>query len=138
MSEKVLIVPCSGIGKTYGSVAREAAYIAVEELRPAKTEIAPLSLIVLGDEATAERVRCYPAVTIDGCKLACASKMVAETGGRVAAGLTVLDTYRQHRDLKPQGISQLNDKGLELAHVLAEEIAAQADRALDGKEEEHA
>lgn len=138
MSEKVLIVPCSGIGKTYGSVAREAAYITVEELRPAETEIAPLSLIVLGDEATAERVRRYPAVTIDGCKLACASKMVAETGGHVAAGLTVLDTYRQHRDLKPQGISQLNDKGLELARVLAEEIAAQADRALDGKEEEHA
>jgi hypothetical protein len=32
--QRVCIVPCSGIGKTYGSVTREAAY-AAEELRPA-------------------------------------------------------------------------------------------------------
>ena len=28
---KVVIVPCSGIGKTYGTVSREAAYIITEE-----------------------------------------------------------------------------------------------------------
>ena len=31
---KIVIVPCSGIGKTYGSVSREAAYTVVEDLRP--------------------------------------------------------------------------------------------------------
>ena len=30
---KVVIVPCSGIGKTYGTVSREAAYEVVEKVR---------------------------------------------------------------------------------------------------------
>ncbi len=31
---KVIIVPCSGIGKPFGTVSREAAYDLCEELRP--------------------------------------------------------------------------------------------------------
>ena len=34
---KVVIVPCSGIGKTYGTVSREAAYVLTEEIRPEET-----------------------------------------------------------------------------------------------------
>jgi hypothetical protein len=32
--QKVIIVPCSGIGKPYGTVSREAAYEVTEDLRP--------------------------------------------------------------------------------------------------------
>ena len=32
--ETVVVVPCSGIGKTFGSVSREAAYDLCEDLRP--------------------------------------------------------------------------------------------------------
>ena len=46
--EKVVIVPCSGIGKTYGSVSREAAYKVAEDMRPADTQLVALSLLVLG------------------------------------------------------------------------------------------
>jgi hypothetical protein len=34
---KVMVVPCSGIGKTYGTVSREAAYEVTEDLRPGAT-----------------------------------------------------------------------------------------------------
>ena len=74
---KVVIVPCSGIGKTYGTVSREAAYDLVEDLRPETTELVALSLLVLGDERARATVAACPAVTIDGCKLACATKMVS-------------------------------------------------------------
>ena len=40
---KVIIVPCSGIGKTYGTVSREAAYEVVEDLRPETAGIVALS-----------------------------------------------------------------------------------------------
>ncbi len=46
---KVVIVPCSGIGKTYGTVSREAAYELIEDLRPETAQLVPLSLLVLGD-----------------------------------------------------------------------------------------
>ena len=120
---KVVIVPCSGIGKTYGTVSRAAAYDLVEELRPETTGLVGLPLLVLGDKQARATVAACLAVTIDGCKLACATKMVAQSGGTVGHSVAVLDVYRRHRDLKPQGIAELNAGGRQLAHALAEELA---------------
>ncbi len=126
--QKVVIVPCSGIGKTYGSVGREAAYDLTEDLRPESTQLVALSLLVLGDEQTRKEVAGRPAITMDGCKLACAAKMVKESGGNVIQEYDVLDVYRRHRKLKPRGIAVLNETGKQLAHVLAEEIAEVVDQ----------
>jgi uncharacterized metal-binding protein len=119
---KVVIVPCSGIGKTYGTVSRAAAYQVVEEDRPEATQLAPLALLVMGDEESRQALAAYPAVTIDGCKLACATKMVEQCGGQVAREFAVLDVYRRYRELKPQGIAELNEGGERLALALALEI----------------
>jgi uncharacterized metal-binding protein len=127
---RVCIVPCSGIGKTYGSVTREAAYVVTEDLRSETTEIVPLSLLVLGDEAAREAVRQAQVITLDGCKLACASVNVRQAGGEVARDYAVLDFYRQHRDLKPTGIAELSEGGRALARALAEEIAGVSDELL--------
>ena len=128
MTHKTLIVPCSGIGKTYGSVAREAAYIVTEDLCPQTAKLVPLALIVLGDEEVKQTLAASPAIAIDGCKLSCAAKVIAESGGTVAHALQVLDVYRRHRELKPAGIAELNKAGKELAKVLAEEVSSLVDR----------
>ncbi len=119
----VVVIPCSGIGKTYGSVAREAAYVLCEDLRPGRTRVVALAKLVLGEPEARERVRACPVVTIDGCKLMCASKLVAHSGGTVACEVDVLEVYRRHKDLKPEGIAELNEQGQRLARVLAEEVA---------------
>jgi uncharacterized metal-binding protein len=131
MHKKVVIVPCSGIGKSYGTVAREGAFAVTEDLCPEQTQLVPLSLLVLGDETARTDVTGAPAITIDGCKLACAAKMVAESGGHVTHDLAVLDVYRRHRDLKPQGIAELNEKGHRLAQVLAKEVEAMVDELIE-------
>jgi len=133
MSGKVVIVPCSGIGKTFGTVSREAAYAVVEDLRPDAAELVALSLLVLGDEAARAAVAEHPTVTIDGCRLACATKMVRESGLPVARSFTVLDAFRKYRDLKPEGISSLNPEGQKLARVLAEEVAEAVDEVVKGE-----
>jgi uncharacterized metal-binding protein len=125
--KKVVIVPCSGIGKTYGSVSREAAYVVVEDLRPENTQLVALSMLVLGDEETQAKINGHKAITIDGCKLACAAKMVQECGGEIAEKYAVLDVYRRYKQHKPQGIAELNEGGQNLARALAEEIAAVVD-----------
>ena len=128
MSErKIVIVPCSGIGKTYGTVTREAAYDLTEDLRPDDTQLVALSMLVLGDAGARAAVDGSQAITIDGCKLACATKMVRDSGGTVAKDYAVLDAYRRHKAFKPAGIAELNEGGLQLAHALAEEIAAEID-----------
>jgi uncharacterized metal-binding protein len=128
----VCLVPCSGIGKTYGSVTREAAYVVVEELRPESTRIVPLSLLVLGDEDAQTAVRVAQVITLDGCKLACASVNVRQAGGTVAREYAVLDFYRRHKNLKPQGIAELNEGGLALARALAQEVAEVSDTLTEG------
>jgi len=132
--QKIIIVPCSGIGKPYGTVSREAAYAVTEDLRPGQTQLVPLALLVLGDEESRAVVAESPAVTIDGCKLGCAAKMVQQSGGTIAQEFAVLDVYRNHKDLKPQGIAELNEGGMKLAGVLAEEVAAVVDGILTAKE----
>ncbi len=123
MSGKTLIVPCSGIGKTYGSVAREGAWIITEDLRPETTQLVPLALVVLGEEEMRQTLAESPAIAIDGCKLACAANVVAGAGGKVTHALQVLDVYRRHRELKPAGIAQLNEAGQKLAKLMAEEVS---------------
>ncbi len=132
MNERVIIVPCSGIGKTYGTVTREAAYVVAEELRTETTTIVPLSLLVLGDEEARAAVQGAQVITMDGCKLACATLNVRQAGGAVAKDFTVLDVFRRNKALKPQGISELNDGGLALARALADEAAQTADELLAG------
>jgi uncharacterized metal-binding protein len=134
---KVVIVPCSGIGKTYGSVSREAAYCLTEDLRPVQTELVALSLLVLGDAAARLTLAENPALTIDGCKLACATRMVQESGGRVLRDFAVLDVYRRNKQLKPQGIAELNEGGKLLALALAQEASAVVDELTPGNDLQH-
>ena len=105
-SPKIFIVPCSGIGKSYGSVSREAAFIVTEDLCPEDTRVLPLSLLVMGDEEYRQELQQCPAIAIDGCKLACATKMIQECQGKVAVSLAVLDVFRRYREYRPQGIAQ--------------------------------
>jgi uncharacterized metal-binding protein len=120
----MVVVPCSGIGKPFGTVSREAAYELCEDLRPQDTRLVALAKLVLGDESARDLITKHPAVTIDGCKQMCASKMVTQSGGHVAHEIAVLDVFRRHKDLKPEGIAELNEAGQKLARVLAEEAAA--------------
>jgi uncharacterized metal-binding protein len=125
---RVVIVPCSGIGKTYGTVSRTAAYDVTEDMRPDETRLVALSKLVLGDEAARAVVVENPTITIDGCKLGCATKMVRESGGTIAQDFAVLDVYRRYRQFKPQGIAELNEGGEQLARAMAEEIVQIVDR----------
>jgi len=120
--QKIIIVPCSGIGKSYGTVTREAAYVVTEDLCPERTRLVPLALLVLGGDEACSALGGAKAIALDGCKLSCAAKVVAESGGAVAHAIQVPEVFRRHRDLKPSGIAALDENGLRLARVLAQEV----------------
>ena len=92
-------------------------------------------MLVLGEENARNAVASNPAITIDGCKLACATKMVQESGGQVAQDFAVLDVYRRYRQFKPKGIAELNEGGLQLARALAEEVSSVIDSLQGGEED---
>ncbi len=126
---KIVIVPCSGIGKSFGTVSRVAAYQVTEEDRPEQTQLVPLALLVMGNKESHKMIAENQAITIDGCKLACATKMVQQSGGEVMQSFAVLDVFRRYRDFKPQGIAELNEGGEKLADALAKEVDAVVDDA---------
>ncbi len=129
--KRVLIIPCSGIGKAYGSVGREAMYALLEDLRPDATETICLSLLTLGDANAEARVREQPTITIDGCPKACAKVNVETAGGTPAGIYRVYDVYRAHKELKVRSVSELGESGRTMARILAEDIATKVDELRD-------
>jgi uncharacterized metal-binding protein len=120
---KVPVAACSGIGKSLGAVAREAAFILAEDLRPDTTKIVALSLLVMGDEQAKREVAGGEAVAIDGCKLECAAKGLVSSGAARVHKVAAFDVIRRHRGLKPEGVCDLNEDGLKLARATADEAA---------------
>ena len=133
---KVLVIPCSGIGKAFGSVGREAAYLVVEDMRPDQSETVCLSLLTMGDEDTKSKVSQLPTITIDGCPKACARVNVEASGGTPAAEFRVVDTYRENRTLKVDSVLDLGESGQRLAQILADKVANKVDRILSEREGE--
>ena len=123
----VTVVPCSGIGKALGSVTREAAYELCDTLRPDRTRLVALSKLVLGDAEARDLVRSQPTVTIDGCKLMCAAKLVKLSEGVPVREIAVFDVFRNHKGPKPEGIAELNEAGKQLAKIVATEISDDLD-----------
>ncbi len=131
-AKHVIIIPCSGIGKAYGSVGREATYQVVEELRPDSADTVCLSLLTLGDPEVQAQVREHPTITIDGCPKACAQINVQAAGAKPAQTFRVFDVFRAHKELKVRSVSELGESGKEMARILAEEIAARVDELMTG------
>lgn len=131
-AERVMIIPCSGIGKAYGSVGREAMYRVLEDLRPEATQTVCLSLLTLGDAEAQARVRKARVITIDGCPFQCAQVNVEKAGGANSSVFRVFDVYRAHKELKVRSVSELGESGEKMAEILAEEIAAKVDELRAG------
>ena len=127
---RIVVVPCSGIGKALGSVSREATYEVVENLRKGVTDTTCLALIVSGDEETLQLVKNNRCIAVDGCPLQCAAKNLKLAGGDLAASFRVVDTLRENRKLKPRSVTFLDHDGQELANLLAEQVAEKVDELL--------
>jgi uncharacterized metal-binding protein len=123
----ILIIPCSGIGKPFGTISRDATFRVVDDLRKGKTETNCLSLLVTGDEEATKQIQLSTCIAIDGCPLECTRKNIEIAGGRVAAHFRVMDLLRENRTLRPRQIPFLDEDGIKLSEILAEKIAKKVD-----------
>lgn len=133
MLEKVMIMPCSGIGKPTGEIGRQAAYRVARQLRPEKTGIACLARLVIDDPETIDLIRSNYVITLDGCPDDCARRNVERLGKTVDCPIQVADLLEQHPDLHPRGILNLGDDGLQLVELMADQVSARVDK-LTGEE----
>ena len=127
---KVKVVPCSGIGKVYGLMAREAALNVTNELKPDQTETVCLAHIVTGDADAKEKIEGYSCITIDGCPKLCAAKSVELSGGIVKAQYRTVDEMKTHRGVDPGTATALSEDGWKIIDELCEKICANVDEIL--------
>ncbi len=115
-----LLIPCSGIGKAVGEVAREATRLLMEELRPGTFETVCLPLIMTDDEGdTGELVRSSEVFAIDGCPKKCATASVKHAGGEVDHGVLVVRVLAKNRSHRPESIVDIGEGGRQLARDVA-------------------
>lgn len=119
---KVKVIPCSGIGKVYGLMAREAVLSAVRHLCPEQAETMCLAYIVTGDAEVEASIDNKPCVTIDGCPAMCSAQSVATMGGDIKAEFSVLDIVKHHKDAKPGTATELTDEGWDIVDDIAAKL----------------
>jgi len=127
LKKPILVIPCSGIGKSFGSISRDAAFRVCDELRPGKADTLCLSLLVMGDEEARRRVAGSTCIAVDGCTMECSGNNVEGSGAKIAAHFRVMDVLRENRGLRPRDVTFLDEDGEKLSKILAEKIAAKVD-----------
>ena len=127
MSDTVLIIPCSGIGKSFGSISRDATYGVVEELKKGETDTIGLSLLVADDEDARCAVKSHRCISVDGCPNGCAKKTLEASDAKLVASFNVVNILRANRSLKPNSVTFLDEDGRKLSRLLAEKIASKVD-----------
>ncbi len=131
-TKKVVVLACSGIGKVYGAIARETTYELMDRVRPGVVVTTCLPLLVIEDPEARQLVTGNPVITIDGCPKSCAQKSVEALGAKVARKYQAISFYKAHKDLKPEGIAELDENGRKLAALAADELAQAVDELAAG------
>jgi uncharacterized metal-binding protein len=129
-NRKVVVVPCSGIGKSLGTVGRVATYKVIERMKPEKTRTVCLALLTMGDDDALKLVRKNPCIAVDGCPAQCSKKNIEASMGKLAHNIVVTDVLRKNRSLKPEGVIELNDQGDKLAEIIARALSEKVDEIL--------
>lgn len=133
MSEKIKVIPCSGIGKVFGLVARESALKVVNELCPNEADTICLAYLVTGDPEAREQIEGRPCITVDGCAKMCAAKNVGIAGGDIKEEFKVVEAFKEHKGVEAGSATALTADGWVITKELAEKIAATV-KSLKGDE----
>ena len=124
--KKVVVIPCSGIGKPIGTVSRETAN-EVMRLRPDAADTVCLASLTSGDEEAIKKVKNNHVITLDGCAKHCAEKNTQACGKEPDKSYMILKFAAQNPDKKPEGIVDIGKGGQELAKTISEKIVSDID-----------
>lgn len=116
MNEKYALLPCNGLDKCAGAMAREIA------IRMSEASGSEIICPVLFREADARYRRLaekLPLLVIDGCATRCASKLAAAKGLKVARKVTVAEETKK-MGIKPGDSLRLGEKELKVVEHLVQ------------------
>jgi uncharacterized metal-binding protein len=119
---KKIVIPCSGIGKAFGTVAREATYQLTETNHHEEFRTMCLPLIVAGDPEAINLVKASSIYTIDGCPKKCATLCIERIGVKVTKEVIVPKVLAENTDHKPDSVRSIGSGGVLLAEDIVRKI----------------
>src|SRR5665647_2617772 len=128
---KIKVIPCSGIGKVLGLLARETVLEVTNNLSPDKAETVCLAHLVTGDDDAVEKVKGYMCITVDGCPALCSAKSVELAGGIVKEKYRVIDEMRNHKGKNAGTGTVLTEDGWKIVDEFAAKIALKVDELVE-------
>jgi uncharacterized metal-binding protein len=131
---KVAVLPCTGIGQVVGTIARQAAYRVVEDLRPEETVLLCLPALVRGVQEDLDMVADCPVVVIEGCKERCASHALSTRGRLPPAAVVFIPEAMKGSSLKirREARRSLTEAENAVVELVAGRVAAEVDRLKGG------
>lgn len=133
---RVLIVPCSGIGKAQGLVARESVYSALAQVGDGQAKTVCLGKVVMGDEESLAAIRGNPCIAVDGCPKLCSHKNLELAGARIARSVRVVDAFRDFKGAQPGSATALTKDGWAITSAIARGLVDDVRKIIaEGKED---
>ncbi|MDN5326129.1 MAG: hypothetical protein PWP41_825 [Moorella sp. (in: firmicutes)] len=137
MASKYVILPCNGLDKEAGCLARE---LALKMAAATGSEIICPVLYQTAPSRYAPLLREGSLVVIDGCASRIAAnndlKISEHAGGRVVEMIRAVDAFRNHRGVDTGTAAHLTAAGWQIADELAAGLAGKVDRWYDAGEEQ--
>ncbi|MFW9962487.1 MAG: putative zinc-binding protein [Candidatus Sifarchaeia archaeon] len=126
---KKVVIPCSGIGKAFGAVAREATYLLSDGEHSKRYTTICLPLLMTDDKKTKRIVLESDIYTIDGCPKKCASVLVKHAGGNPVMEIMTPKILAEYKEHKPETVLDIGNGGRLLSNDIMKLITENGESA---------
>ncbi|MGB9803773.1 glycine cleavage system protein GcvH [Desulfofundulus sp.] len=118
MANSYAVLPCNGLDKSAGCIAREIALLVAER---SESELLCPVFYRISDARYNKIANEKPLLVIDGCSTRCASKLAAEKGLKIAKKITVAEEAKKRNVTLGKSL-RLGEAELALASEIADEL----------------
>lgn len=120
MNDKnICILPCNGLDKSLGVIAREVALKLIEKA-PDFNLICPV-LLNSGDKTYEELLQKSKIIIINGCMTRCPTKLIEQRGLKPFKQIMIPNMSKKYK-IKPSKTLILDDENIKLAEVITDDI----------------
>lgn len=131
MSKAYATLPCNGLDKCAGCVAKEIALVLSEN---SESEIICPVLYRIADARYNKIAQEKPLLVIDGCATRCASKLAAEKGLKVSQKINVTEEAKS-RNITLSNTLRMGEKESQLVQAVAEDLLKEPEQTESEKQE---
>ena len=129
MNTRIAILPCTGVGQTVGTIARQAAYRVCDDMRPQDTVLVCLPALVKGIQEDIDMIQSCPVIVIEGCGDCCASYALQLRGGKPSQTISVLRTMKgTGLTVKRETRQHLNDSERQIVELVSNRVIEAVDQ----------